>query len=225
MIAALRTSAGLRKRRDDAGYTLVELLVGMTILSIFLAILGTATFSMFRSVNLTQQSDYATSQLNQAYIRLEREVRFASGISNPGVDNFNQPSVEFADTTSGVQICTQIRLAPGGVLQQRTWTDDGSPPVFSTPTTLAIDVAADTPTAPASADPSVSGPFATLPVSANASNEQLEIAVNVRQASQTTGTNTRVRHLDATFTAANTDATTTSSSVCVAGRSASWPAN
>ena len=204
---------------DDSGFTLLEVLIGMTILSIFLAIFGGSMINIFTSVNHTQQTADAQSQVNQLFETLDREVRYASGISQPGVNAGGDPVVEFVSSYTGTPVCTELRVSPSGTLQQRTWGQNDAPIVPSTPSFLAANVAADAPVHTAASGALVYGPFALVPATGTASNQQLEIAINARD----TGLNTVVRHFDVTFTALNTATSTSSNSVCSQGRSIAWP--
>lgn len=210
---------------DERGFTMLEVVVGMTILSIFLSIFTGSMISMFRSVNRTQQTAYAQSEISQVFAKLDREIRYASGISQPATDVFatGDAVVEFVTSSSGDPVCTQLRLSPAGDLQQRTWGQNDLPIVPSSPVSLGVDLSADTPKAAAGPDTTVAGPFAMLAAVGSLSNEQLEVALNARESSQASRTS-RVRHVDVTFSALNTGTSTSSASVCSQGRSITWPA-
>ena len=208
---------------DDAGFTLLEVLVGMSILSIFLAIFGGSMISMFNSVNHTQQTSDAQSQVNMLFVDLDHEIRYASGISQPAANVFATGDyvVEFVSEYSGTATCTQLRLTPSGDLLQRSWARDAAPIVMSASTVLATNISPDAPIHASDPSAEAAGPFVELDPAGSTSNQRLEIAITA----QDPGVNTRSRHTDVTFTALNTGTSTLDTeSVCSQGRSIAWPA-
>jgi prepilin-type N-terminal cleavage/methylation domain-containing protein len=215
----------LRERdENDGGFTLLEVVVGMTIMCIFLAIFGGSIISMFHSVDDTTHASYAQSNVNQLYLNLDRQIRYASGISQPASNVFQTGDavVEFATSWTGTPTCTQLRLSPTGLLQERTWGQNDSPVVPSAPRLLATDLQADTPSTPAGPSTLVAGPFATLQAVDTASNQRLEIAFNAKD-NRAVNTSNKVQHVDVTFTALDTGTSTSSNSICSQGRSIPWP--
>jgi prepilin-type N-terminal cleavage/methylation domain-containing protein len=215
-----------RDRADDSGFTLTEVLVGMSILSLFFAIFGGSLISMFHSVDRTQQTAYAQAQANVIFLKLDKQIRYASGLSQPASNVFatGDAVVEFVTSHTGTPVCTEVRLTPAGDLQERTWGQNDVPVVPSAPIELATDVGGDPPSNPAGPNTLVAGPFAVLAPVGDSSVQRLEIAVNT-QASRTSATPSRIRHVDVTFSALNTGTSTSSNSVCSQGRSIAWPAS
>lgn len=211
-----------RHEQDDAGFTMLEVVVGMTILSIFFAIFGGSMISMFHSVNRTQQTANAQSQVNQLFVDLDRELRYASGIGKPEANKYTTGDsvVAFVSEYSTTAMCTELRLSPGGALEQRTWARDARPIAPSQPAVIAVNISADTPSHAGDPTALVAGPFAQLDPDGRASNQRLEIAISAKDA----GPDTRVRHTDVTFTALNTGTSTTDTeSACSQSRSFQWP--
>jgi hypothetical protein len=65
-------------------------------------------------------------QVNRAFLWFDRNVRYASGISAPG-QTITAFYVELANTGSGSQVCTQVRLVVAtDQLQRRSWTVSGT---------------------------------------------------------------------------------------------------
>ena len=151
---------GRRELRDDTGTSLVELLVGMAVLSIFLGLFTGAVIELNQATNKAQAISLTSEQLNAAFITLDRSVRYAAAISVPGCTGAAAPScdaigttpgawyVEFRTTNTGSELCTQLRLTVDDAnsdseqLQTRSWTSASAPDPFdlSSFTTIASGV-------------------------------------------------------------------------------------
>lgn len=187
-------------RPDDAGVTLIEIVVSMSIMSIFLAILTGGMVQLFRSSNAVMTTSAAHAQLNTAFMRLDKQIRYAAGISTPGTAGGDQ-YVEYVSTNTGTAICTELRLdVAGRQLQQRTWTEGASP-------------LAPTGWIPLASDVTGSAPFTFSAADATFNFQRLELKLVDTPAGLTTG-----RQLDVTFTAVNTSLSTVSATRCTAGR-------
>lgn len=113
--------------RDDRGTTLLELAVAMTIMMIFLGIFTGAIVVISKSQAKTTSVTQTSQQLNQAFLWLDKNVRYAAGITTPGRGSpSNDWYVELRNTTSGTEVCTQVRLdITKGQMQRRSWTPSG----------------------------------------------------------------------------------------------------
>lgn len=129
-IAAARLAHIKSRTHNDTGTTLIELVVAMTIMTIFLTIFTGAMLSMFRSVNKVEGITDTSAQVSMALNRLDSTLRYASAISPPPTDVNGNPSasadgnwyVAFQSTYTGSTVCTQLRLnTTKRQLQQRTW--------------------------------------------------------------------------------------------------------
>lgn len=212
-----------QRHGDDSGFTLLEVIVGMTILSIFMAIFGGSLISMFHSATRTQQTSHAQSQANQVFLTLDREVRYASAISVPAANQFAGGDfvVEFLTSYTDIPTCTELRLSPSGDLQQRTWSQ-GILSTMSSPTLLATGIHAGVPGFTTDPSASTAGPFAVSQPTGTVSNQRLEVSLT----SSDPGPGARIRATDVTFTALNTDSSATVSTtgtVCGEGRKFTWP--
>jgi prepilin-type N-terminal cleavage/methylation domain-containing protein len=195
--------------RDD-GVTMIEVVVSLTLMAVLMTIFTTSVISVYRNVNLTETLSTAQAQLNTAFLRLDKDVRYASGISRPDALGHSY-YVEYLNTSSGTEICTQLRFgATTGLLQRRTW-NRGVTPI--TPTgwvVLASNLGTDSGGSPFRRV--AAGPAA---VGTGESNfQQLEINLTVKGRN-----NPRIAELKITFTALNTTRATTSQDICVEGRS------
>ncbi len=171
-------------RGDDRGVTLVEVMVAMSLMVVVMSAVTAGVVDMFRTASTTALTSTAQSQVSLVVLRLDRQVRYASGISLPRVVDGTQ-YVEYMFVEKGRNTCVQLRVT-GGKLQQRSWTS-GSPPQVDW-TTLASGVA--TPQ-----------PFTHLAADDQVAHQRLTVAV---QATADAGVATRTKHRTVTFTALNT---------------------
>ncbi|HEX8629420.1 MAG TPA: hypothetical protein VF755_14745 [Catenuloplanes sp.] len=115
------------RQPTDAGITLLEMMLSMGLMSIVMVLFTTGIIQVYRTVASTEVMSSGQSQLDTAFLRLDREVRYAAEITEPGTGPApgREPRVEFLNTRTGVSVCTQLRLVPGaagGRLEHRTWT-------------------------------------------------------------------------------------------------------
>jgi prepilin-type N-terminal cleavage/methylation domain-containing protein len=126
--------------RDDDGFSLIEVMVSMTIMAVIGAIFTTGMIQVYRTLAGTDARWIAQGQVSQALMRLDREVRYASyiGATSPG-----RPYVEYQMLSDATQQCVQLRIAvtaDGSQLQRRTWTQGVTPVVPTAWVRLANDV-------------------------------------------------------------------------------------
>jgi type II secretory pathway pseudopilin PulG len=102
---------------------MVEVIVAMVIMSIAGGIFVSAVVTLSRTTNFAQAVTSSSTNNNQAYQSLDKTVRYASAISEPGLGPVTRDwYVELQDTTGGTEMCTQLRLdIATQQLQQRTW--------------------------------------------------------------------------------------------------------
>lgn len=119
---------------DESGTSLVELLVGMTIMGVFMAMFTGAMLLMSRTVNSVEAATITSRQVTTAFLTLDGEVRYATGISNPTWDSSAAGwHVEFSSTqidrstspATPTTTCTQLRTTSSQLLQ-RTWKIDSN---------------------------------------------------------------------------------------------------
>jgi prepilin-type N-terminal cleavage/methylation domain-containing protein len=194
----------VRPSERDAGFTLVELLVSIVVLGIFMSMATAGFLNMFKTQNRTQALADAQRQLSLAFNQLDREIRYSSGISAPGLVG-SEPYVEFLTTNSGSPICTELRLRPTtGQLQQRTWTQSTGTITPSPWTQLATNITTTT------------QPFVLTIADATLNFQRLGISLTATAGGVVTSV---TRQFTATFTALNTSLNTDSSTACSEGRS------
>jgi type II secretory pathway pseudopilin PulG len=193
---------------DDAGITMIEIVVAMTIMMFVTAVVTTGMLQMYRASNRNQSAMTAQSQVQRAFVTLDKEVRYAEYISTPakvGTTYFAEYQApddscwELALLTAAVTTSNGVTI-PANTLVLRSWPGG----------TLAIRVIASN-----VATVAASGPFIQADTS---SLEGLEI--QLKDASTTSESMT-----DTTFIAMNSgDALTaypnaSARSICTTGRS------
>ncbi len=127
-------------RRDEGGYSLVEVVVTTGMISVLMVIFTTAILQVFRTSGQAESAAAARSQLQLAFQRIDRELRYASWIAQPGTVGTGSTLVHYVEfASSDGQECLQLRLRPAnplapaddpdgqGVLQLIRWTP--GPPV------------------------------------------------------------------------------------------------
>ncbi len=190
------------RQPSDAGMSLLEVVLATSILAICMAMFSSGILQIYRSVNKSESTSTAQSLLNSSFSRLEKEIRYASGISTPGpigLDSY----VEYLTTSSGTAVCVELRLRVSTrQLQRRTWTQGASAATPRIWVPLAYNV-------------SSAQPFTVLPADATFNFQRLRIQLTVSAGAGATTTSTQT---DTTFTAQNTALGTPSPTVCVEGR-------
>jgi type II secretory pathway pseudopilin PulG len=208
--------------RDEAGTTLLELMFGMSVMAIFLGIFSTGIVMLTRTSIHTEAVVDTSSDLNSAFLRLDKEVRYAASISSPGISGTSGYwYVEFMTSNTGSSVCTQLRIDTAGEqLEQRTWTLPGTGFTdLSKWLPIASDITNGTAVA-SSVDPPV--PFTLIASGGNLNQERLRIDLvatsgNPQTSSRSTVTFTAVNSQSASQAASNS--ATYPSSVCTeAGR-------
>jgi type II secretory pathway pseudopilin PulG len=200
--AVLRERLNRVRRTGDAGITLVELVVSMTIMSVVMAIFTGGIIEMYNSANKNESLSTAQSEVNIMFLRLDREIRYAAGISLPDVVG-GDSYVEYLTGSTGTALCTELRLNVAlGQLQRRTWLKGSTPSPVWTP--MASGVTSGTPFTFAAAD-------------ATFRFQRLELKFNTTSGSAVSSVTTT--QTDITFTALNTSQSTVSAAACTEGRS------
>jgi prepilin-type N-terminal cleavage/methylation domain-containing protein len=127
---AERSIRGASIRDDEAGFSLIELMVAMAIFTVFIAIVLTSVVAISRSAVRTQLVGQSTNSTLVVFGILDRQVRYADSINFPGVGASGNRYVEFrvpaASTVSGLQaICYQWRFSvANSQLESRQWNEN-----------------------------------------------------------------------------------------------------
>lgn len=116
----------MSRLRGDAGVTLIELLVSMTIMTLVMALAGPTLLSAIGATNRLQHTQSAIDDAQRIAARLDRELRSAVCISSPAenasgndlvFDRLDGTTITYA-VTSG-QVSRQEGLAAAQVLATR----------------------------------------------------------------------------------------------------------
>lgn len=195
--------SGPDETENDGGFTMLETVVGMVLMSIFLGIFSTAIFSMFNAANKAQSVDNTSTQLAAAFDQLDIELRYASYISTPGTGTDGNWYVEFQTANTGSPVCTQLRIANQS-LQQRTWTEinnDSAATGLSGWTPIASGITNGAATAGSSTQP-----FKVVAASGRVTYTQATVVLTATDGAGKTATTSTSSSL---FTAENTSVTQT----------------
>jgi prepilin-type N-terminal cleavage/methylation domain-containing protein len=199
-----------RRRPDDAGFSLVEVMVTMGIMSVLMALFTTAVLQVYRASVTSESLSTAQSQLQVAFQRFDRELRYASWVAQPGKVG-DTWYVEFAgyDRVSCLQLRLETRPAGAagsndgrGVLQLVRW-PLGTPPAAGKPgQTIASTLVTDDGVPPFELQNPGTQPYASPSPSGVGAEfkpdlQRLRIRLKTR-----VGPNTA--QVDTTFTALNT---------------------
>lgn len=198
-----------RDRSNDDGMTLIELLVGLGILTVVMTIATGGILQVFRGINRADAADAVQSRLHVAFTTFDKEVRYAAWLRPPaGTTRYTY--VEFLSAVAQTREDRCHRAVvdrTAGTLRLQSWrpgtTPDagralaaqlvttGSPAVF---TVFEADTAADGVTAP---------------------HQRLRIRLTARAGA---GTDQRTVSSDVTFSAVNTGHGTAPGTGCTTGR-------
>jgi type II secretory pathway component PulJ len=113
-----------RLRGDDRGVTLAELAVTTGIMSMVMAIFTTGVVQLFKAGDKNELVAATQAQLNNAFLRLDRELRYAAGFGPVHTDVAGNVFVEYVNTGTpdGTPQCAQMELyAAGKTLRRQVW--------------------------------------------------------------------------------------------------------
>ncbi|WP_349902544.1 PulJ/GspJ family protein [Parafrigoribacterium humi] len=191
--------------RNEAGVTMVELIVTMFVFAIFLAIVTSSLIGITKASTKAQTVSRSSTGVLNVFQAFDRSIRYADVINPPGATS-NGRYVEFrtpAATTGGAATCVQWRYVPSSkTLQSRQWPDGaiGSATAWATKLSSVFDKGGNY-------------PFVLIPAgSAGSSMQQLTLTVVAGDAAQKTA------EISTTFVARNSDVGSNSGGpVCSAG--------
>lgn len=207
----LRITGTAARQHDDAGTSLMELMVTMGLMSVVTLVFTTGIVQVYWGNRRTETQSVGQSQLHVAFQRFDRQLRYASSISEPGTVG-QRYYVDFADAdpTQCVRLRLDANAQPNGqngagILQLIRW-QEGTPP-SGTPrwTTIASNLLVDT-------DPLNTIPDTGLPFTTQAAGSMPYAADPVGQKFSTAFQRLRV-HLTAKFAGITTEVDTTFTAV------------
>ena len=133
----------VRKGSHDSGFTLIDTVVATTVMTIVSAVFTTSVLRMYATANTVEAKSVTQTQISTAMQRLDRQIRYGKGISEP----YTIAGITYVDLLAVQQTkrqCIQLRVA-NGVLSQRTWTYRASPLDLSPWTAIAYGLTSATP--------------------------------------------------------------------------------
>jgi prepilin-type N-terminal cleavage/methylation domain-containing protein len=190
----------------DAGFTLTELLVSMSILAIIIAIFVAAMAQEYKDSVRTESVSAAADQSLQTMDRFDHSIRYAGAVNWP-VEVGTNWYLEYQTTArkNGAQpLCTQWKFnSTADTIAYRTWVETGgtvTPTAFVTTSTNVVN------------NPTTQQPFTFYPADPTYTNQRVTLNLIIKN-SQGNGAT-----IQTTFTALNTTtATVTNTDAQVAG--------
>lgn len=141
-----------RSVRRDAGLSVVEVVVAMAVTSLLLGALATAVVGLLGAYGKVQDTELANDRGRVVLDRLDRDLRQASVVNQPGVVGGSAYAEYETDVgaAGAPSTCTQWRLdSAGHVLAVRSWPPLPAPtaaPAWNTVATRVVnDLAAEPP--------------------------------------------------------------------------------
>ncbi len=133
--------ASLRRPGGDDGITLIEVMVSTSLIAVVGSLFAGGIVQAYRLGAKNESMTAVQAELHNVFSRMEKQVRYASSISEPG-DAHGNHYVEFVTSSTGTVVCTQYRVAAStATLQSRTWRQGEPPGAWST---LASNVTSPT---------------------------------------------------------------------------------
>jgi len=115
------------RQEREAGFTLTELIVSMSIFLVVLTVFISGLISMSRATMRAQDVTDAGDSVRAAFQTMDKQVRYASSINFPGTGTSGSYYVEFiteAQPDGQDPLCTQWRYDPTArTLAYRKWRD------------------------------------------------------------------------------------------------------
>ena len=163
---------------QNAGLTLVELLVSMLVFAIFITILLSSILGITRASTQAQVISRAASGALIVFQNFDHEIRYADAINYPGSTASGRRYVEFRTPASSsidnVTKCNQWRFSPStGLLESRTWVDTIVPTPTPWVTRLSVVF-----------DDGANYPFTVQAAGVGSSMQQLTLSIDAGNAVQ-----------------------------------------
>ncbi|GLY97338.1 prepilin-type N-terminal cleavage/methylation domain-containing protein [Actinoplanes sp. NBRC 103695] len=110
----------VRRRRDDAGFSMIEVMVGAAIMSTVMAIASQGFLSMYQSANRAEAAAVAQTQLATAFQKMDREIRYAYRVNVPYTSGGDYAVTYVVPDANNRQLCVELTLPTGGGTMMRT---------------------------------------------------------------------------------------------------------
>jgi prepilin-type N-terminal cleavage/methylation domain-containing protein len=121
LIRLVRRSGGTA-RRDDAGFSLMEVMVGAGIMSVVMAVATGGFLSMYQTTDKAESGALAQTQLSAAFGKLDHEVRYAYRVNDAYTSDGDFGISYVIPDSNNKMLCVQLTLpAEGGTLLRTQW--------------------------------------------------------------------------------------------------------
>jgi prepilin-type N-terminal cleavage/methylation domain-containing protein len=126
-VSALSRVKG-RLVKGEVGFSLIELVVAISLFSVFIALFLTAVVTLIRGTEQVTSTSEASSKSLIVFQNIDRQVRYADSINFPGDGSSGARYIEYrlpaSSAPSGITTCYQWRFVPStGQIQLRQWHD------------------------------------------------------------------------------------------------------
>ena len=204
-MSAIRRALAIAKEQrqgGDDGFSLMETIVAASIFAIFMSTAMAAIISMLTSTQKSQSLTDGSTQIENAFQKLDHQIRYADAINAPNPTPIaGNYYVEWHSqaTSTAPPMCTQLRFNTAThVLQERSWSPTATPVAPTAWLQLAKNIVNNVTTAVP-----LQLPFVYTGTKANAlSHQQLGLLLVAQPNGSRTSTST-VTTTTASFTALN----------------------
>jgi prepilin-type N-terminal cleavage/methylation domain-containing protein len=194
------------RRRADAGFSLLEVMVGAALMSVVMAIATSGFVEMYRTSEITDAAATSQSDLTDAFGRLDKEIRYAYRINAAYPIGATSYGVDYLLSNGDGQTYTCVQLSlpvAGGALTRTSWPQSATSAAGTT-STLASDLSSAT---------AGSSPFTVL--SGDPTSNFDRLVLNVNSTVGTSASSSVTRTFSVQFTALNTQSSI--NSTCTKG--------
>jgi prepilin-type N-terminal cleavage/methylation domain-containing protein len=110
-------------KRRDAGFSLMEVMVGSALMSVVMAIATAAFVHMYRTTSVTEANAVTEASLMASFAKLDRDVRYAYRVNAPYQPDAGTFAVDYVvPDANNALLCVQLTLpVSGGALIRRQW--------------------------------------------------------------------------------------------------------
>jgi len=166
---------------DDAGMTLIELLVAMGIFVTVIAVFMSGVVLMTKDAARAAGVSDATTTARRVLDRFDKQVRYSVGVNRPGFGTSGAYYVEFmvpSQTAGATPVCIQWQFNPtADTISVRTWTDSLLTPTPSVWNPVATNVRNNVTT-------ELPFVFIAADLSRNAGHQELTVMLDIGVASR-----------------------------------------
>lgn len=127
-MGSLQERVKLVREKSQAGFTLVELVVAMSLFLVFVSLFVVAVSALSAGTTRARLVAETSSGVLLVFQNVDRQVRYADAVSIPGNGPSGARYIEFRTPASSARdlhtTCTQWRYEPGnGTMSSREWRD------------------------------------------------------------------------------------------------------